>query len=314
MATLTITMQAEWLERNDHVVGFGLSPIGGGGEDFVIIKRSRLAAIANNAETARRGCPSVQELTLALMTLEEVIDSWLKTLDGPSPQLAKVSYGEGPDAYARQHLDSLAGEIRAITMYLSEQKLAPELWGERSLKVALMLLKQQLPVKREPDVAWDALQAIRSVLTEAGACIGNESPKEVEAQLRLHLTEMEANLGWGVRFDRLRADLTELGEVKESDTREDVLDAALKILRNQVKRISVLENALGLDDANALEERERAIEQNERANNLRDERDKAVELLNNMFKPALSQAVASLREREAREWLKLKGWLSEPGV
>ena len=312
MNNITLTFPAEWLERIDHVVGFHL-PAARGNDDsgFVVLKLKRLADMLRNVDTVLKGRPSRQELQQALAGVGAGMDIWVKAVEGLTPKLAKVSYGEGPDAYARQHLDSLAGEIRAITMYLSEQKLAPELWGERSLKVALMLLKQQLPVKREPDVAWDALQAIRSVLTEAGACIGNESPKEVEAQLRLHLTEMEANLGWGVRFDRLRADLTELGEVKESDTREDVLDAALKILRNQVKRISVLENALGLDDANALEERERAIEQNERANNLRDERDKAVELLNNMFKPALSQAVASLREREAREWLKLKGWLTE---
>jgi hypothetical protein len=252
MNNITLTFPAEWLERIDHVVGFHLPAVRGNDDSgFVVLKLKRLADMLRNVDTVLKGRPSRQELQQALAGVGAGMDIWVKAVEGLTPKLAKVSYGEGPDAYARQHLDSLAGEIRAITMFLSEQKLAPELWGERSLKVALMLLKQA----HSPQPSGDAER---------------------------------------VQFEQLSSYLTE-----QAISRAEVLALALKRLREQAQRIE------GLDKETFENSQE------VRTNGLRTDRDKAVELLNNMFKPALSQAVASLREREAREWLKLKGWLTE---
>lgn len=260
MNTITLTFPAEWLERIDHVVGFHLPAVRGNDDSgFVVLKLKRLADMHRNVDKVLKGRPSRQELQQALAGVGAGMDIWVKAVEGLTPKLAQVSYGEGPDAYARQHLDSLADEIRAITMFLSEQKLAPELWGERSLKVALMLLKQA----HSPQPSGDAER---------------------------------------VQFEQLSSYLTEQGI-----SRAEVLALALKRLQEQARRVEEL-------DKMAYDKGQEAKDQNERANSLREDRDAAVALLNEMFKPYTSPTLASQREYTAREWLKRKGWLTEQEV
>ncbi len=213
-----------------------------------------------------------------------------------------------PNTYAQEHLNSLADEIGAITKHLAADPTVPrEMVGERVLKVALAMLQRPRPEAGEVDpILWQAMNSVRSVLVEARECSGFEGPMQVEAALRRYLTKLENDQGLGVQFEKLRSDLVELELVAQGCTRAQVVEAALKLTRDQAQRIQEHQ-----DEDNERNEAVRSAEQE--CQDLRAERDCLVELLNAVLTPTTS-GTARMNEAAAIKWLKVKGWLTAPEV
>lgn len=191
MEHITLKFPAAWLEKDDHVVGFNpMATSRAALGSYVIIRRTRLAALASAAEAAKdRGPGYIHDMSDALAGIQKMIDHYLGQLDTRSAPFAKVSYGDGPDDYARQHLDSLSEEVAAITRQLATDQTVPkELVGERVLKVALAMLQRPRPEVGEIEpLVWQAFHDIRSALVEVNAALGMESPQEVAQASTRHL-------------------------------------------------------------------------------------------------------------------------------
>lgn len=148
---VTITLPAEWLQNPNRLIGVAL---GGNGSDFFLMKRDRLAALANDAEQASTlGVSDIHEMSRTLSNLAKNIDDYLGTLDHSTRREATVDFGESPEAYAVEHLNSLAQEVNAIHSWLFHNiTMTPDLVGERSLKVALRVLERKVTAVPQGDL------------------------------------------------------------------------------------------------------------------------------------------------------------------